>query len=180
MIRLPIPSLTGLATERLVFRRLVPSDADWWMDYMNNAEAIRFMPFKLGDRADCEMMIQRSLERYAKDRSGLNAILLRDGEVPVGQCGLLTQEADGLPELEVGYHFLPQHWGKGYAAEAAIACKNYVLEHGLAPSVISLIDPGNHRSQAVATRNGMVREKLTTHRGIPAHVWRVSVAGVGG
>ena len=81
MIRLPIPSLTGLATERLVFRRLVPSDADWWMDYMNNAEAIRFMPFKLGDRADCEMMIQRSLERYAKDRSGLNAILDRKSVV---------------------------------------------------------------------------------------------------
>ena len=147
------------------------------MDYINNAEAIRFMPFKLGDRADCEMMIQRSLERYAKDGSGLNAILLRDGEVPVGQCGLLTQEVDGVPELEVGYHFLPQHWGKGYAAESAIACKNHALDHGLVPSVISLIDPENHRSQAVATRNGMVREKLTTHRGIPAHVWRVPSAG---
>jgi RimJ/RimL family protein N-acetyltransferase len=147
------------------------------MEYINNAEAIRFMPFKLGERADCELMIRRSLDRYAKDGSGLNAVLLREGHVPVGQCGLLTQEVDGALELEVGYHFLPRHWGRGYATEAAIACKERALQSGLAPSVISLIDPENIRSQAVARRNGMVREKLTTHRGTPAHVWRVFPAG---
>ena len=86
---------------------------------------------------------------------------------------MLTQSVDDVPELEIGYHFLPQHWGKGYAAEAAIACKRYAFDNGITPSVISLIDPDNHRSQAVATRNGMTREKLTTHRGIPVHVWRV-------
>lgn len=175
MIRLPIPSLTGLMTERLVFRRLVLPDVEWWMEYINSAEAIRFMPFKPGNRADCEMMVRRSLDRYVQDGSGLNAILLRDGEVPVGQCGLLTQEVDGVAELEVGYHLLPSHWGKGYASEAAIACKRHALENGLAPSVISLIDPSNQRSQAVARRNGMVREKLTTYRGVPAHVWRTRV-----
>lgn len=178
MIRLPIPSLDGLTTERLIFRRLALSDVDWWMDYINDATAIRFMPFKLGERADAQLMIQRSLERYANDGSGLNAVLLRDGNVPLGQCGLLTQSVDGLPELEIGYHFLPQHWGKGYAAEAAIACKRYAFDNGITPSVISLIDPDNHRSQAVATRNGMTREKLTTHRGVPAHVWRVSPGAV--
>jgi ribosomal-protein-alanine N-acetyltransferase len=180
MIQLPIPPLEGLTTERLAFRRLVPSDVEWWMEYINNAEAIRFMPFKVGSRSDAGTMIQRSLDRYASDGSGLNAILLRNGDVPLGQCGLLTQEVDGAPELEVGYHFLPRYWGKGYASEAAIACKEHALELGLAPSVISLIDPENHRSQAVAMRNGMVREKLTLHRGVPAHVWRVPSAGPGG
>ena len=174
MIRLPIPSLEGLTTERLIFRKLVSSDVDWWMDYINDATAIRFMPFKLGERANAQLMIERSLERYANDGSGLNAVLLRDGDVPLGQCGLLTQSVDGVPELEIGYHFLPQHWGKGYAAEAAITCKLFAFEKRITPSVISLIDPDNLRSQAVATRNGMTREKLTTHRGIPAHVWRVS------
>lgn len=173
MITLPIPSLEGLTTERLVFRRLALSDVEWWMDYINDATAIRFMPFKLGERADALAMIQRALERNAADGSGLHAVLLREGRMPVGQCGLLTQEVDGVPELEIGYHFLPQHWGKGYASEAAIACKRYAFEHAITPTVISLIDPDNHRSQAVATRNGMTKEKLTTHRGIPAHVWRV-------
>lgn len=177
MMRLPIPSLEGLTTERLVFRRLAFSDVDWWMDYINDAVAIRFMPFKRGERDDAQLMVQRSIERYAKDGSGLNALLLNDG-TPVGQCGLLTQDVDGLPELEVGYHLLPNHWGKGYASEAAIACKRYAFEHQLAPSVISLIDPGNMLSQAVAEKNGMTKGMLTTHRGIPANVWRVSQGAV--
>lgn len=178
MTGLPIPSLDDLRTPRLVFRRLRPSDADWWMGYINDATAIRFMPFTLGSRADCELMIQRAMDRYVKDGSGLNALLLHDG-TPVGQCGLLTQEVDGVMELEVGYHLLPAHWGKGYASEAAMACKRYAFEHQLAPSVISLIDPGNALSQAVAKKNGMVREKLTAHRGVPAHVWRVWPGGEG-
>jgi len=176
MIVLPIPSLEGLHTERLRFRRLTLDDLEWWMDYMHNAEAVRFMPFEVGSLRDGKMMIQRSLDRYAQDGSGLNALLLRDGGLPVGQCGLLTQEVDGQPELEIGYHFLPQHWGCGYATEAAMACKRFATEHQLALSVISLIDPDNLRSQAVATRNGMERGKLTMHRGKAAYVYRVAMA----
>jgi [ribosomal protein S5]-alanine N-acetyltransferase len=172
MIILPIPDLTGLRTERLVFRRLTRADTRWWMGYIDNATAIRFMPFTVGSHADCAMMIQRSIDRYAKDGSGLNALLLEDG-TPVGQCGLLTQEVDGLAELEVGYHLLPAFWGKGYASEAAVACKRFAFEHRLAPSVISLIDPENTLSRAVAKKNGMVPGPRTEHRGVPADVWRV-------
>ncbi|MBK8499554.1 MAG: GNAT family N-acetyltransferase [Flavobacteriales bacterium] len=175
MIEPPIPSLNGLLTGRLHFRKLVAADAEWWMDYINSAEAIRFMPLTLGSRADCMAMIQRSLDRYAADGSGLHAVELRSTGEPIGQCGLLTQLVDGAQELEIGYHFLPQHWGKGYAAEAAIAYKQFAAEHGLAPSVISLIDEENHRSQAVAQRNGMLYEKRTVHRGVPALVFRASL-----
>lgn len=172
MVKLPIPTLEGLRTERLTFRRLAPADVDWWMAYINDATAIRFMPFTLGSRADCALMIQRSLDRYAQDGSGLHALITADGTA-VGQCGLLTQEVDGTPELEVGYHLHPAHWGRGYASEAAIACRDLAFARGLAPSVISLIDPGNALSQAVARRNGMSRGQRTVHRGIPADVWRV-------
>lgn len=176
MIRLPIPSLEGLLTERLLFRRLVPGDVDGWMDYINSAEAIRFMPFTRGDRADAAAMIQRSLDRYATDGSGLNALTLRTSGALVGQCGLLTQEVDGQPELEIGYHLLPQYWGHGFATEAATACKNFAAAHGSAPSVISLIDADNHRSQHVAVRNGMAYEKRTIHRGIEAMVFRTALS----
>lgn len=172
MIRIPVPSLDGSLTERLRFRALVKEDVEWWMDYINSAEAIRFMPFTVGSRSDCMAMIQRSLDRYVEDGSGLHAVLLRESNTPIGQCGLLTQTVDGIPELEIGYHFLPQHWGKGYATEAAVACKEFARKHHLAPSVISLIDEGNLPSQGVARRNGMVVEKNTVHRGVPAAVWR--------
>ncbi len=176
MITLPIPSLEGLTTDRLLFRRILPADVDWWMDYINCAEAIRFMPFTVGSRADCMAMIQRSLDRYAEDGSGLHAVELRATGEPIGQCGLLTQSVDGLPELEIGYHLLPSYWGHGYAAEAAIACKLFAVEHRLAPAVISMIDEENHRSRGVAKRNGMVFEKRTIHRGTEALVFRAALA----
>lgn len=175
-VRKPVPSMEGVLSKRLLFRRLRAEDVEWWMGYINDAAAIRFMPFMVGDRSDCTLMIQRSLDRYSTDGSGLNAIILQATGEPVGQCGLLTQMVDDQEELEIGYHLLPTHWGKGYATEAAIRCKAFATEHRLSPSVISLIDPGNHQSQAVARRNGMSSGATTVHRGHPALVFRTMLA----
>jgi RimJ/RimL family protein N-acetyltransferase len=174
-MKLPIPSMHGVTTERLLFRTATMEDRSWWMAYINSADAIRFMPFTVGSEQDCAFFIQRSLDRYTTDGSGLNAIIEQATGDPVGMIGLLTQVVDGLDELEIGYHLLPSAWGKGYATEAAIACKEFAREHQLVPSVISLIDHQNFASQAVAKRNGMAYEKDTVHRGVPAMVWRVVI-----
>jgi RimJ/RimL family protein N-acetyltransferase len=175
MIALPIPTLNGHSTERLLFRTVAMNDVSWWMEYINSAEAIRFMPFAVGSEADCQAFIERALERHATDGSGLHAVIERDAGRPVGMIGLLTQVVDEVDELEIGYHLVPSAWGRGYATEAAIACRKFAREHRCAPSVISLIDHQNIASQAVARRNGMAPEKDTVHRGIPAMVWRVAI-----
>lgn len=171
-MHLPIPSMHGVTTERLLFRTTKLEDRTWWMEYMNDATAIRFMPFTLGSEEDCRFFIQRTLDRYTTDGSGLNAVIERSSGKPVGMIGLLTQVVDGVEELEIGYHLVPSAWGKGFAAEAAIACKEFAREHQCASSVISLIDHENFASQAVAKRNDMSFEKDTVHRGTPAMVWR--------
>lgn len=174
MIHLPIPSMHGQRTARLVFRTPTLADVDRWMPYHNDAASIRFMPFTVGRREDAVYFIQRSIDRFARDGSGLYAIELHDGTL-AGMIGLLTQTVDELPELEIGYHLLPTATGMGYASEAAIACKEFAKKHALCPSVISLIDHENHASQAVAKRNGMRHDKDTVHRGTPAMVWRVDL-----
>ncbi len=163
----------GHTTERLLFRSVVMDDQAWWMEYINSAEAIRFMPFTVGSTDDCRAFIQRSLDRYILDGSGLNAIIENSTQRPVGMVGLLTQVVDGMDEIEIGYHLVPSAWGRGFAAEAAIACREFARQHRIHPSVISLIDHDNDASLAVAKRNGMAHEKDTVHRGVPAMVWRV-------
>ncbi len=165
----------GVATERLLFRSVTMDDRHWWMEYINSAEAIRFMSLTVGSEDSCLEFIQRAMERQATDGSGLNAVIEQTTGKPVGMVGLLTQVVDGVDELEIGYHLLPCAWGKGYATEAAIACKEFARHHKLVPSVISLIDHQNFASQAVAKRNGMAFEKDTVHRGTPAMVWRVAL-----
>jgi [ribosomal protein S5]-alanine N-acetyltransferase len=175
VIKLPIPSLEGLTTERLVFRRPVLADRNWWMEYINDPKAIRFMPFTVGSEAHAELFIQRSIDRAARDGSGLHVITDRITNAPVGMVGLLTQEVAGVMELEIGYHLVPSAWGQGFATEAAIACKAFAKTHQLAPTIVSLIDPGNTSSQAVAKRNGMVFDKRGVHRGEEVLVFRVSI-----
>jgi RimJ/RimL family protein N-acetyltransferase len=168
-----IPSMHGVTTERLLFRAISMDDRHWWMEYINSADAIRFMSLTVGGEDSCREFIQRTLDRQRTDGSGLNAIIEQATGKPVGMIGLLTQVVDGVNELEVGYHLLPSAWGNGYATEAAIACREFAREHKLVPSVVSLIDHENFASQNVAKRNGMSFEKDTVHRGTPAMVWRV-------
>lgn len=175
MVNEPIPSLEGLNTERLIFRHPKMDDRSWWMEYINNAEAIRFMPFTLGSETDCTLFIQRSLDRIVRDGSCLNVISELATNKPVGMIGLLTQDVDDIAELEIGYHLLPSAWGHGYAIEAAMACKEFAQKHALESSVISLIDRDNVKSQAVAKKNGMRYEKDTVHHGMPAMVFRVAL-----
>ena len=55
-------------------------------------------------------MIQRSLDRYAADGSGLHVVSLKESSVPIGQCGLLTQVVDAavsLSHAEEGLLLLP-------------------------------------------------------------------------
>jgi RimJ/RimL family protein N-acetyltransferase len=173
MIKLPIPSLEGLTSERLRFRRVTPADVDVWMPYIESPEAVRFMGFTPGSRSDCVAMIQRSLDRYVQTGSGLNMLERKDTGEPVGKCGLLVQEVDGATELEIGYHLLPAHWHQGYASEAARACRDMAFRMELAPSLVSLIDPGNTASQRVAQRNGMAFEKLGRLRDMEVQVYRI-------
>jgi [ribosomal protein S5]-alanine N-acetyltransferase len=82
---------------------------------------------------------------------------------------------DGMMELEIGYHLVPSAWAHGFATEAAKACKAFAERHQLAPSIVSLIDPKNTKSQAVAKRNGMAFDKRGIHRGEEVLVFRVAL-----
>ena len=80
----------------------------------------------------------------------------------IGQCGLTMQEWRGEEVLEVGYLFERKYWHKGYATEAAIACKNYAFEVLKADEVCTIIRDINTASQRVAVRNGMTKTDTWT------------------
>ena len=85
------------------------------------------------------------------------AVVLRETGQMIGQCGLTWQEADGRTVLEVGYLFSQAYWHRGYAAEAARACRDFAFDTLGAETVYSIIRDTNTASRAVALRNGMHR-----------------------
>jgi RimJ/RimL family protein N-acetyltransferase len=70
----------------------------------------------------------------------------------IGRVGLVNPE--GWPGLEVGWTLGKPYWGQGYATEAARVAMAYTFLTQPIDHVISCIDPGNKRSQAVALRLG--------------------------
>lgn len=165
--------LNELTTTRLRFRPLTLDDKPRLMDFFIDPEATEFHCIKTDIDTYADTWLRRQLGRYANELGGLHAIELAETGELVGQCGLLYQWVDGIPKWEVGYHFLRDFWGKGYATEAAQACRDFGFENEMAETLISLIHPDNLRSQAVAKRNGMTEWKRTTWREMPVVVFRI-------
>lgn len=89
----------------------------------------------------------------------------------IGDCGLTKQNVDGHDEVEIGYHVRRDHWGRGYATEAARACRDYGFAHLPVERLISLIRPENIPSRRVVEKNGMKIWKETMWRGIHHYVY---------
>lgn len=112
--------------------------------------------------------LDRQISRYQKWGFGLWAVILKETDEMIGQCGLTMQPWKGEEVLEIGYLFNRMYWHKGYAAEAAKACKKYAFEILKANEVCSIIRDTNIASQKVAMRNGMcVKDSWIKHyRGV--------------
>ena len=159
-----------LETERLLLRHLEPEDADAIYAVLGDSVAMQYYPQPF-NREDAENWIERNLQRYRADGCGLYAVMLKAGGEVIGDCGILKQIVEGEPELEVGYHLQRNHWGRGYATEAARACMRLAFGEFGAEKVISLIRPENVPSRRVAERNGMTVERQVMFAGLPHLVY---------
>ncbi|EZP42238.1 Acetyltransferase, ribosomal protein N-acetylase [Micrococcus luteus] len=143
-------------TARLRFREMADADLDHLAGLLGDPVVMRFYPAPR-TRAEAAAWIAGNRRRYAQDGHGLWIIETHDdgGSGFVGDCGLTWQEVNGEPRLEVGYHVRADLWGRGYATEAAAACRDHardVLGHH---ELVAIIHPENTASRRVAERIGM-------------------------
>ncbi|MEO0570348.1 MAG: GNAT family N-acetyltransferase [Bacteroidota bacterium] len=166
--------LYGRESERLFFRNVEASDFEDWLPFYHNPLSTQFWDGLPGNPMEaCQQQFDRIFERYEQRLGGMNALILKETHELIGLCGLLVQEVDARPELEIGYSVLPAHWRQGYAFEAAHTCKSHAIEHNLAKSLISIIHIDNAPSQKVALKNGMFLDKTTSYKDNPVHIFRV-------
>jgi len=161
-----------LETPRLYLREFVAEDADALALVISDAETMRYYPSPM-DRTGVEEWIARNRRRYAQNGHGLWAMVLKSTGEFLGDCGVTVQLVDGAEELEIGYHLRRDCWGRGYATEAARACRDWVFANRRVDHAVSLIRPENIPSRRVAERNGMTLRKETVYRDLPHCVYRV-------
>ncbi|MHA6513626.1 GNAT family N-acetyltransferase [Tessaracoccus sp. Z1128] len=148
-------------TDRLVFRRMDDGDLDSMAALLGDPSVMRYYPHPK-TRDEAVEWIDWNRRNYARDGLGLWIIATPDGDF-VGDCGLTWQLIDGREELEVGYHVLPRHQGRGLATDAAAACRDLARSLGHR-RLIAIIHPDNVASQRVAEKTGLALDRETISR----------------
>ncbi|WP_102373571.1 GNAT family N-acetyltransferase [Raoultibacter massiliensis] len=152
-----------LETERLGLRKLAEGDFADLCAILQDEQVMYAYEHAFSDE-EVQKWLDNQLGRYDRDGFGLWAVILKEGGSFIGQCGLTMQEYGGERVVEVGYLFARAYWHRGYATEAARACRDYAFAELGVNEVFSLIRTTNEASKRVAVRNGMVpRGEFSKH-----------------
>ena len=109
-------------TARLVLREFVMDDCVDVLAYQRDPRYLRFYPWL--DRSESEVrdFVQMFLDQQAEQpRRKFQLVIAFPGDTRlIGNCGI-RRKPDNDWEADIGYELAPEHWGKGYATEAAQA-----------------------------------------------------------
>ncbi|MGO4103627.1 GNAT family N-acetyltransferase [Leifsonia sp. YAF41] len=140
-------------TERLHFRPMTLGDLENMAALLGDPDVMTYYPAPK-TRDEARAWIEWNQRNYAEHGFGLWIIETRDGEF-VGDCGLTWQQVNGRRELEVGYHVRAALQGRGYATEAAAACRDFARDVLGTAHLVAIIHPDNAASVRIAKKIGM-------------------------
>src|SRR5258708_6370247 len=147
-----------LETENLLFRPLTDFDLDDLAKLYADPEVMQFLGGPRG-REEVQRVLNRYIREYQIYGHSFFATILKSEQRFIGQCGLLHQEVEGEPEVELGYVLARPYWQHGLAVEGIQALKDYGLQQLGFPRLISLIPPDNQASIYIAEKIGMQYER---------------------
>ncbi len=143
-----------MESKRLRFRKMIQADFSDLCKILQDDEVMYAYEGAFSDEM-AQSWLDNQIKRYNENGLGLYAVILKETDEFIGQCGLTKQMWDDTEVLEVGYLFNKEYWHMGYATEAAVAWKEYAFNELGAAQVYSIIRETNIPSQNVAIRNGM-------------------------
>ncbi|MCH6233307.1 GNAT family N-acetyltransferase [Cognataquiflexum rubidum] len=148
-----------LETDRLLLRELNLGDVPFILSLLNSPGWLKY----IGDRGvkneeqAKDYLLNGPLKSYKENGFGLYLVEERISKLPIGLCGLLKRETLENPDL--GFAFLSDYMGKGFAFEAA----NAVLEHTKSQlkllTILAIVLPDNQRSIKLLEKLGFQYQK---------------------
>jgi RimJ/RimL family protein N-acetyltransferase len=138
-------------TDRLTLRELTLDDIDELFELLGDPIAMEHYPApKTRDETGSWIAWARS--SYDANGFGLWAVERTADSAFLGDCGPMLQPVEGELVPEIGYHIVRREWGRGYATEAALACRDLVLGDLGFNRVVSIVAPENLASRRVAEK----------------------------
>ncbi|WP_308295122.1 GNAT family N-acetyltransferase [Streptomyces sp. NK08204] len=156
-----------IETERLLLRPLDTSDVDVFVELHADPKVNRFVgAFSPQQALERLTVVER---QWAERGHGLCAIELKSSGEYIGRSGL--QYWEQFDEVELGWTLRAEHWGHGYATEAAQACLDWGFATLEADYFTALMRPGNEPSVRVAERLGFSPRRQDKLNGSPVTVY---------
>jgi ribosomal-protein-alanine N-acetyltransferase len=149
-----------LETDRIVARRLVLDDAPFILRLVNEPSWIEFIGDKgvrtLDDARD--YIAKGPGAMYVKHGFGLYVVERKSDGLAIGMCGLIKRDA--LKDVDIGFAFLPEHWGQGYASESARAMLAHAKDDFGLTRLVAITTQHNGSSIKLLERIGFAFEGM--------------------
>ena len=149
-----------IETERLYLRQWQASDFATFADMNADPEVMQYFPKLLTSKVS-DIIVNKCQQLIADNGWGLWAVSLKDDEESsgdfIGFVGVNDTHADMsfAPAVEIAWRLSKEHWGQGYATEAARASLNFAFTELGLEEVVSFTAVINKRSQLIMQRIGM-------------------------
>lgn len=165
-----------IETERLLLRQPRAEDAPALLEAFADPDAMRYIgDGSTTDLAGAERAVERWLERWQNWGIGMFVVERKEDGRVLGRVGFLRWNPEtweiGGSETEIGWGLAREHWGQGYAPEAACALRDWAFAERRLTRLISLIQHGNLASVRVAEKLGERLERDVEVRGLPTWLY---------
>ncbi|HEX2628717.1 MAG TPA: GNAT family N-acetyltransferase [Chitinophagaceae bacterium] len=144
-------------TERLVIRQLTEDDFEDFFRLHGDADVMKYIrPAK--SREEAMTFLQQIIADYA-NLPGLGRWAMYSKTDPSFSGSFAVIPVQKSEDIQIGYLMAKEHWGKGYASEAALGGLRYVFNELKRDRVAGITFPENIASQKVLLKHGFAFEK---------------------
>ena len=134
-----------IETKRLLLRNFTIEDAPLIYELNLDPEVIRYTYDPIKDMEQARQVLEKTiLPQYELYNHGRWAVHLKISLKFLGWCGLKARP--GRDEIDLGFRFKKEYWGKGYATETATACIKFGFEKLNLKRIIGRAVPENKGS----------------------------------
>ena len=139
---------------------------------MDENEAFMALLGGVRDTAGTITYLEMNVKHWADHGFGMWMLRDASSSAVIGRAILRHLDVEGVDEVEVGYGFMPEYWGRGLATEIACECVRIGHEQLGFRSLVAVTTRANLASQRVMQKADLAYDRDIIHAGVPHVLFR--------
>lgn len=167
-----------IETKRLILREIIPSDEKQLFQLDSDPEVIKYIGIPvLTNVNQTRELITKLLQQYLENAIGRWAVIEKESNQFIGWSGLKFYK-DTVNNhsnfYDLGYRFLKEYWGKGYATETSKVWLEYAFNELNQTEVFATTDVNHQDSKNVLQKVGFKHIEIFDDEGDMTDWWKVT------